>query len=114
MLILTSKMDASTSSEVTPDKLSQVVGGSLLPEPVHEPPGLMSHQDDLILRPHALLCNSGKIPAKQAPFVTIAPIQAFKKTLGRFGETSQLKHLEARAEGVVQASIIEGMCHEDY
>lgn len=62
MASFTCQMNSCSPSQVSPHKLSQVVSGCFLPEPVHEPPWLMSHQDDLILWTHALLCYPCKIP----------------------------------------------------
>ena len=59
---LACQMNPSPASEVPPDKLPEIVSRGLLPEPIHEPSGLMSHQDHLILRPHPLLSYPGKIP----------------------------------------------------
>ena len=105
LYVLTSKMNARASSQVATDKLPQVVGGSLLPEPVHEPPGLMSHQDNLILRPHTLLCNSGKIPAKQARAFMIAPIRALTTTLGWFGVDCTIQTRQGLKESYEPASL---------
>ena len=67
---------------MTPDKLSQVVSGSLLPEPVHEPARLMSHQNNLIIRAHSFFSYPGKIPAKQlwllSHMLAVAPLSPVK------------------------------------
>ena len=55
-------MDPCTALQVSPHKLSQIVTGSLIPEPVTEPPGLVGDQNDLIISGHALICYSGKVP----------------------------------------------------
>ena len=56
-------MDSCSASQVAAHKLPQVVAGSLIPEPVTEPAGLMSDQNGLVIWRHALICYPGKVPA---------------------------------------------------
>ena len=61
-LLRTCQMHSRAPSKVPSDQLPEVVSGRLLPEPVHEPARLVSHQDHLVLWAHPLLSNPGKVP----------------------------------------------------
>lgn len=62
---LTCQVDTGPAPQVPSHQLTQVVAGSLIPEPVAKPAGLVGHQDDLVPRTHALICNPGKVSAMQ-------------------------------------------------
>ena len=50
----TCKMDSSSAPQVPTDKLPEVWGRSLCPEPIHEPAWLVCHEQHLVLGSHAL------------------------------------------------------------